>query len=386
VAKEDASAAPPVSGAERADGVAREPGTGRAARPRGMAWPLILLVLVVLAGLVVWLALDRPGGSDEPAAQPLATSITEVVRRDLVETESFSGTLGYAERRPIVGYWNGTVTGLAPEGTVVRRGEALFRVDDRPVILMIGPVPAYRPLTEGAEDGRDVRQLERNLAALGYDADGELVVDQQFTAETTAAVEAWQEDLGVEPDGAVGLGDVVFLPGPQRIGEHGLAQGSPLAPGAAVMEVASPAQIIELDLPADQQALVAVDDAVVVELPDGTRVPATVAKVGTVAESQTLPGGEAGEPTIPVTIRLDEAAPTNLDQAPVTIELTKEARPDVLAVPVTALVALRGGGYAVEVSDGTTTRLVAVEPGLYADGYVEITGEVDEGTKVVVPE
>jgi hypothetical protein len=105
-----------------------------------------------------------------------------------------------------------------------------------------------------------------------------------------------------------------------------------------------------------------------------------------VAESQSLPGGETGEPTIPVTIELDERAPTNLDQAPVTIELTKEARPGVLAVPVTALVALQGGGYAVEVRDGATTRLVAVEPGLYADGYVEITGDVDEGAEVVVPE
>jgi peptidoglycan hydrolase-like protein with peptidoglycan-binding domain len=386
VAKEEASAPPPVSGAERDQITPREPGAGRAARPRSLAWPVALLALVVLAGLVVWLALDRSGGDDQTAAQPLATTTATVVRRDLVETESFSGTLGYAERRPIVGYWNGTVTALVPEGAVVRRGEPLFRVDDRPVILMIGPVPAYRPLAEDVPTGRDVRQLERNLVALGYDADGELVVDQEFTAETGEAVEAWQEDLGLEADGIVRLGDVVFLPGAQRIGQQRLSEGSPLTPGVEVMEVASTAQIVELDLPADQQALVSEDDAVVVELPDGTRVPGTVADVGTVAESQTLPGGEAGEPTIPVTIQLDERAPTNLDQAPVTIELTKEASPDVLAVPVTALVALRGGGYAIEVRDGATTMLVAVEPGLYADGYVEITGDVDEGAEVVVPE
>lgn len=57
-------------------------------------------------------------------------------------------------------------------------------------------------------------------------------------------------------------------------------------------------------------------------------------------------------------------------------------------MPVTALLSLAGGGYALEIpaGDGTTT-LVAVEPGMYADGYVEVTGDgIDEGTDVVVAE
>jgi hypothetical protein len=87
-----------------------------------------------------------------------------------------------------------------------------------------------------------------------------------------------------------------------------------------------------------------------------------------------------------VTIEPDASVTTGLDRAPVDVFLTKEARADVTAVPVTALLALKGGGYAVEVVDGTTTKLVAVEPGLYADGYVEVTGSgLDEGVHVVVP-
>ena len=58
----------------------------------------------------------------------------------------------------------------------------------------------------------------------------------------------------------------------------------------------------------------------------------------------------------------------------------------MLAVPVEALLALAEGGYAVEVSDGDgTTHLVGVELGVFADGLVEITGDVEAGDQVVVP-
>jgi hypothetical protein len=61
----------------------------------------------------------------------------------------------------------------------------------------------------------------------------------------------------------------------------------------------------------------------------------------------------------------------------------------VLAVPVDALVALAGGGYAVEevTSDGSH-QLVAVTPGLFDDaqGLVEVSGKgLAAGQRVVVP-
>jgi hypothetical protein len=56
-------------------------------------------------------------------------------------------------------------------------------------------------------------------------------------------------------------------------------------------------------------------------------------------------------------------------------------------VPVEAVLALSEGGYAIEVVDGEggATHLVGVELGVFADGMVEIVGDVDAGAEVVVP-
>jgi multidrug efflux pump subunit AcrA (membrane-fusion protein) len=70
----------------------------------------------------------------------------------------------------------------------------------------------------------------------------------------------------------------------------------------------------------------------------------------------------------------------------VEVEISNEEAEDALAVPVTALLALAGGGYGVEVREEDGTRVVAVETGLFADGYVQVSGDgIREGTEVVVP-
>ena len=60
-----------------------------------------------------------------------------------------------------------------------------------------------------------------------------------------------------------------------------------------------------------------------------------------------------------------------------------------VAVPVVALLARPGGGYGVELVEGTRRRLVAVTPGLFANGYVEVTalhrGALHTGYRVTVP-
>ena len=84
-----------------------------------------------------------------------------------------------------------------------------------------------------------------------------------------------------------------------------------------------------------------------------------------------------------VTVRLEAGKGVDaFDQAPVLVRVETEAERDALAVPVGALLALAGGGYALELAD--THRLVPVEVGAFADGYVQVTGDgIDEGTRVV---
>jgi hypothetical protein len=116
-------------------------------------------------------------------------------------------------------------------------------------------------------------------------------------------------------------------------------------------------------------------------------VPGRITDVGTVAtaDSGNDPrGGDGGNPTITITIRLRSTrAAGRLDEAPVSVQIARTTKRNVLAVPVQALVARPGGRYAVERADG---RLVSVTPGVFANGYVElVSGGVHEGDRVRVP-
>jgi hypothetical protein len=85
----------------------------------------------------------------------------------------------------------------------------------------------------------------------------------------------------------------------------------------------------------------------------------------------------------------DPTATGTWDQAPIQVTITTASAPSALSVPVTALLAQSGGGYAVEVvGAGGTNHLVPVSLGLFddADGLVQVTGtDLAAGQKVVVP-
>ncbi len=88
-----------------------------------------------------------------------------------------------------------------------------------------------------------------------------------------------------------------------------------------------------------------------------------------------------------VTITLDSTPQlATLDQAPVNVNITTQRAPNVLAVPVNALLALQGGGYGVQVVTGSTSRLVGVTTGLYSNNLVQVSGSgISVGTRVEVP-
>ena len=287
------------------------------------------------------------------------------------------GTPIVATSKPI----SGTVTSIVAEGTVVGRGDVLLRIDEEPITVLIGDIPAYRTLTAGVK-GNDVLQLEENLVELGFgDIEG-FVVDGDYNTETTLAVAAWQTSIGASPDGVVNLGDVVFSPTPLRIGENLVSVGDAVQTGTPLMTTSVSSTFVTVELSTDDQDLVAVGDAVVVELPSGAEESAVVTEIGSVVLAT-----QQGDTYFEMTVTLDdpEAAP-GLDEAPVDVKVIGDRANDVLAVPVTALLALAEGGYAVEVVTDSGTVLVAVDPGLFADGFVEVTStDLREGMQVVVP-
>jgi hypothetical protein len=144
-------------------------------------------------------------------------------------------------------------------------------------------------------------------------------------------------------------------------------------------------RVVTIALDAARQHLVRVGLAAAVSLPDGQTVSGTVTGVGTVA---TRPSGDPrAATTVDVTVTItDQAKLGALDGAPADLNLVVERHADVLTVPVGALVARAGGGYAVQVLGGTTSRWLPVRTGMFADGRVEVTGDgVAEGMAVGVP-
>jgi peptidoglycan hydrolase-like protein with peptidoglycan-binding domain len=338
---------------------------------------------VVALAAVVAVRADGDGAAPVRASAGASATAT-VERRDLLDRESVDGTLGYAGAAPLTAGATGTLTRMRSPGTVVRRGRWLYDVDGAHAAwLLYGSLPAWRDLGPGIADGEDVRQLERNLRALGADPDREMTVDERWTWATTAAVRRFQEARGLTEDGTLARGEVVFRPGPARVGEVRATVGQQLAPGAQLAQLSSTRRQVTVDLEASRRELAHEGDAVTVELPGGRTVRGRIADVGKVAEQ---PPSEDAEPTIEITIELRGRAArgSGLDQAPVEVGFARERRRNVLTVPVTALLATAGGGYAVEAVDGGRRRLVPVEPGMFADDVVEVRGSgLREGMRVV---
>lgn len=278
-------------------------------------------------------------------------------------------------------------TMLPSPGKVVRRGQALYAVDGQPVLLLYGSAGAWRALRPGMSAGRDVAQLNANLRALGY---GRGLTGDSFTAATGQAIAALQAKRGLAPTGVLPLGSLAFKPGPVRVTSVTPTVGQAVEAGQ-VLTVSSTRHQVAIKLDAAQQAEVKVGDPVTVTLPSGRATPGRVSSVGSVA-SVPADGasGASSTPTVDVSVRLlRPAAAGRLDQAPVQVSITTASVKAALVVPVNALLALAGGGYAVEVVDASGAhRLVPVTLGLFddAEGLVQVSGSgLRAGQRIVVP-
>jgi predicted membrane protein len=461
--------------------------TWKPARSRGgrVAATLALLIAV---GVVVTIVL-RPGSPSpsRPTDAAGSSSATATVqRRDLVQTDTESGTLGHGNPQTVYDRLSGTITWLPSVGQVIAPGQALFRVAGQPVILMNGSTPAYRDLGSSDSDAQDVLQLNRNLVALGFNSAG-IVVDDAWQAATTAGVDDLQASLGETETGTLKLGQVVFLSGdrlvssvavqlgsqaalrtvlaptqfvsltttgtitgtatattttttttattttstteraprkprhtpqlntlaplvallraestqlkaaeaqlraaaqsktPQTGGGTAAADGSGGSGGSAtpVLTTSSVQAVVTVELDPSKQREAKVGEHVTVELPSGRTVSGRISAVSSIAQS---PGGTSGNggggantngsgsSDVPVTITLrGRASGKGLDQASVSVNFAAARARNVLTLPVTALLAIQGGRYALQ-ETSSPPRLISVTPGLFAAGYVEVSG------------
>jgi uncharacterized membrane protein YgcG len=466
-----------------------------------------LAAIALVAGVAVTIVLVQSASRTASAAGsrvPAGFTTASVERRTLTERATVDGTLGYAGAAEVYDRIAGTYTWLPSVGAVIARGGTLFKLNNLPIALMYGSIPAYRTIKAGISDGPDVGELNANLVALGFDPYGAIAAGDHFGEGTAAALRRWQHAEGLTETGEVELGRVVFAPGARRVttvhvvvgqdppgGEsesnpsgsgkapnsnepanpskpsasstpskaetpsktkkpskakkpskskkpsgsskppagkssaskngsssnssskseaEGSGKGSPSSSkegsgsgGAApvlVLSTTADSQVVTLALKATQQELAHLGEAVPVTLPDGATVHGHVSEVGTVASESSGEGeggsgkgggggsssGNGENATISVKVTLDHPV-AHLDKAPVSVELIKAIRRNVLAVPATALVATGGGGFAVQALEGDRRVEIAVTPGMFANGYVEVEGTgLNEGMTVLEPQ
>jgi hypothetical protein len=403
---------------------------------------LLLVAVAAAAGVLATTAATRGGtGAGSPPAATVPTGTVRVISTTLTSRQQVNGTLGYAPPMTVVAAHGsarqevaqarasmvaaraaldasatdqtraqyaaasaalramvdseaipaGTLTWLPAVGATVVRGQNLYEVGDQPVPLFYGAQPLYRHLAAGCS-GEDVREVEDNLLALGFGTPVGLVADGNFTTADAAAVRAWQAAIRAPVTGEIDLGALVMLPAAVRVAALHGALGGAYAPGQPVLDVTDTAHVVTVDLDTTLAAGVKVGDTVTVQLP-GAGTPATgkVTAVSAAAQAPNQQQGQGGplRATLPVTVHLDDpAAGGALDQVPVRVSITDQVRRNVLAVPVTALVARSDGTFAVLLVKPSGRVPVTVRMGIFGDGgLVEVSGAgLAAGDLVEVPQ
>jgi hypothetical protein len=365
---------------------------------RRRTWALVAAIVLVAASTGSVVAISVAGDASAAASDP-PPNTAPVQKGTLSDTISEYGTLTYraqpdGSRYSVINQARGTYTALPSAGDTVSCGDVLYRVDDRPVLLLCGATPAYRSLSSGVS-GPDVAELNANLVRLGYATSAQLdPFASTFTSETVSALAKLQWKVHEDQTGLLDLGQVVFLPEPLRIAAVSGVIGGSAQPGAPVVSATSNTPEVHVSLDPAEQDAVKKGDHARITLPNRTSVTGRVTRIGTVAQAPAgqdgaASGGSPAAATIPLYLSLDQPDKARgLDQASVRVEIVTVGVKDVLSVPVTAIVATSDTGYAVEVVHADGRRaLVTVSLGLFdhSDGRVQVEGNVHEGDRVVVP-
>ncbi len=342
--------------------------------------------VLLAAGPLSGCSLPGAEGAGPADDEPTTPGTAKVQRTDLTETLTESGQLEYGAPLDLQSGLAGTLTWTPTVGTVVKEGEPLYRLDADPVLRLDGKVPAWRDLGPDVTNGRDVLQLERALTRLGYTDDLDMEVDGDWTWVTTIAVERWQRDHDLDDDGELPLGRMVFTDGDLRVASVPVEDGTPVQPGTVVLQAGDTQRTVGVSVDPTQKRLAPVHKAVTLEFPDGTTAR------GRIRDVEHVEATESTDESLDVTIEVvgppskRKDVDKQLDGTSVSVGFSLTLAEDVLAVPVTALVALVDGGYGVEKvgADGARSY-VAVTTGSFSETLVEVESpDLAEGDEVVV--
>jgi peptidoglycan hydrolase-like protein with peptidoglycan-binding domain len=174
--------------------------------------------VVAIDGTAVVIDVNAEIGDRVSAASP----IVELNAQSTIETR-------HAEH-------SGEIDVLVSTGDTIENGDVIYTVDGTPITAIVAPDGIDRELRDGVDDGEDVLALEQMLVSLGYDADGDLDVDDEFDDATTQAVTDWQADLqnldeDLDADGRVDPGDLYVIDDGEVVGMLTVADGTILASG-----------------------------------------------------------------------------------------------------------------------------------------------------------
>ena len=114
-----------------------------------LAGAAVLVAVIVTGGVVAMSGAKQA----TPAAQEPPANTVKVEKGELSAMVSLDGTLTYRARSDgspysAINQARGTYTKLPDDGDKVDCGDVLYRVDDDPVLLLCGTVPAYRDLRQ----------------------------------------------------------------------------------------------------------------------------------------------------------------------------------------------------------------------------------------------
>ncbi|WP_199700636.1 efflux RND transporter periplasmic adaptor subunit [Jiangella rhizosphaerae] len=252
-----------------------------------------------------------------------------------------------------------------------------------------GELDAANDAVDQAEDAVEDAEEALDSAGSTSPGPGEAPLDEDAledalddAREQLAEAEATRDEAAAAAGTPLPASEVVYVPSlPRRVDEVHVRRGNQV--DGAVMSVSGASLVVTANVDEADYELLAVDQAVSIELPTGELVPGTITGIAE-AEGEGATGWD-------VTITPGELTPEQAEalrgqnvRVTVPIESTEG---DVLAVPLAALTAGPGGETRVEVMRDGVAELVEVEVGLTAQGYAEVTavdGTLAEGDLVVV--